>query len=97
MRQEVNRNLLRHAAGQRFFCDVCRTSLDAPTTATADVFCLVTGRHLVGVIMCTSCLDKHWSDREQTAKDIEQRRVNMGTPPEEAAVRLDILDGREVF
>ena len=97
MRQEVNRNLLRHAAGQRFFCDVCRGSLDAPTTATVDAFCLATGRHLAGVIMCTGCLDEHWDDREQAAKDIEVRRVNLGTPADQAAVRLDVLDGREVF
>ncbi len=51
MKRNINRNLLKHAAGTAIWCPVCENILDHKKTA------ILTFNHME-IVRCTPCLDQ---------------------------------------
>jgi len=89
---QLNKSLLKHAAGSTIFCPACNAIMDCRKTVLATVHRTIDGNEecVQSITRCGKCWDT------VTAK-VEASVAKVGASHPELKPRLEIVDGRIVF
>jgi hypothetical protein len=70
MKREVEKNLLKYAAGHSIFCNGCNRVLDWKSTAIIDA--IQNGKAVSSVTCCTKCLDARYGALHQAIDEVNK-------------------------